>query len=709
MLRKVVTPRITVRLHDYNIPNMHNINVPQLKTACRLQHFINNWKLITSDKWILQTVSGYQIPFLCKPHQWRPRITKVKSQEQSEMFMAIISDLMTKGAIKEVQKQDEQFVSTMFLIHQPTKVRPIFNLKSLNKYVRAEKFKLESLDLVKSIMKKGDYLMKLDLTDAYYTIPISQNHRKFLRFQLQGKMYEYQCLPFGLSSAPRAFTKLMKPVISLLRKAGLRLVLYIDDFLIMHQDLQEIQTIFNLIVQLLTDLGFLIKREKCSPAPTKELTFLGALLNSDKMTISVPQEKMTDLQNRCLNLQKSKVCKSKDLAGTIGLMSHVARIGLWEAPLYYRKTQKQYIASVHLHGTYQKSRDKIIHLNLETLSELKWWTSHELSQHNGIPLNLPPFDLTIATDSSKKGWGAFCNGQKTGGQWEVSESRAHINVLELKAALLALRSFVRTQRKCPVHIELLMDNSTAVAYLNKRGGTKSSTLAQLAVEIWTFCLSHNIWITARHLPGVLNVEADFASRNFNNRTEWTLDRKIFRQVTSLFYTPQVDLFASRITHQLPMYMSRYPDPESLAVDAFSQNWNKWTVFIHPPIVLLPRILQKLRQDNASGILIAPHWPGQPWFPLIIELLTDYPAMIPMTASTITLPFDKEEVHPLWKTLKLAAWPVSGVVSQQQAFLRRCAGSSWHPGEKPHRRDMKDHGKFGLAGVSNGVSVPFQPL
>ena len=82
-----------------------------------------------------------------------------------------------------------------------------------------------------------------------------------------------------------------------------------------------------------------------------------------------------------------------------------------------------------------------------------------------------------------------------------------------------LQSFLTTQVKMPQHIGLQMDNSTAVAYVNKRGRTRSSTLAALAVEIWNVCQQKGIWITAQHLPGVQNVDADWASRHFNERTD----------------------------------------------------------------------------------------------------------------------------------------------------------------------------------------------
>ena len=173
---------------------------------------------------------------------------------------------------------------------------------------------------------------------------------------------------------------------------------------------------------------------------------------------------------------------------------------------------------------------------------------------------------------------------------------------------------------------------------------------------------------------------------------------------------EIYLFASRINNQLPLYVARSPDPESTATDAFLQNWNQWTVFIHSPIVLLPKILLKIRrQDQTTGLAIAPTWSGQPWYPALLEMLVGFPAPLPVAETTLYLPFNPQVIHPLWKTLHLAVFPLSGLVYKQQAFHQRCEKSCWHGGGQALKRDMKDPGSCGLAGALNGINVPFQHL
>ena len=417
--------------------------------------------------------------------------------------------------------------------------------------------------------------------------------------EFQDKIYEFQCLPFGLSSAPRAFTRLLKPVVAVLRSSGIRIVIYLDDLLIMHQDRQEIVKIFNMVLALLKNLGFLIKAEKCSRYPTQTLVFLGALLDSKKLTIAVPMNKLQDLQRESANVAKKKACSMHELASMIGRMNQMSRIGIHRAPLYYRALQRAYINCLHKNGRHTRSQRVQVSLNSQALAELQWWTSSEISQNNGVALHPPPIEMTIETDASTKGWGAVCRGTRTGGRWSISEAKHHINYLELKAAYLAIQAFVKEEARAPRHLKLLIDNTTAVAYINKKGGTRSPQLATLAAELWTYCSSRQIWVTAKHLPGLMNSEADHASRNFNTHTEWKLNPEIFQRITTRYYTPEVDLFASRLNHQLPLYVTRYPDPGAIATDAFLQDWSLWTVFIHPPIVLIPRILLQMKHDKAT--------------------------------------------------------------------------------------------------------------
>jgi len=125
--------------------------------------------------------------------------------------------------------------------------------------------------------------------------------------------------------------------------------------------------------------------------------------------------------------------------------------------------------------------------------------------------------MIIHTDASLCGWGAKLENSKIGGRWNGSECEYHINVLELLAIFYALKAFQeQLQTK---HVKIFSYNTTAVSYINSMGGIKSLDCDRVTVNIWEWCIEHNIWLTCSHIPGSENVDADEASRKFKDHLE----------------------------------------------------------------------------------------------------------------------------------------------------------------------------------------------
>ena len=180
--------------------------------------------------------------------------------------------------------------------------------------------------------------------------------------------------------------------------------------------------------------------------------------------------------------------------------------------------------------TAHQSYDAMISLDQAAREEVIWWRDH-LQAWNGKALFQKPVDLLIETDASRKGWGAYCQGISTGGPWCFEEKRLHINCLELLAGSFAIQTF--TKDKVCAHVKLLMDNTAAVAYINKMGGTHSQVLSNLALQLWEWCLQNNLEISAQHLPGHLNVRADQESRILLDSSDWKLDQPRSQALSSM--------------------------------------------------------------------------------------------------------------------------------------------------------------------------------
>lgn len=199
-------------------------------------------------------------------HQGQPNI---------DLDLAIKILLLIK-AIEVCKKTENQFLSSYFLRKKPDGTyRFILNLKNLNFFIKPEHFKIENVRTALNLLDKEDYMCRLNLKDAYLLVSINSNDKKFLRFKYKGKIFQLNALPFGLSSAPFVFTKIMKLVVNKLRKQGIKLVVYLDDFLIKSDSKQKCQKNTNEVMKLLLFLGFIINDEKSDLMPKKTCKFLG--------------------------------------------------------------------------------------------------------------------------------------------------------------------------------------------------------------------------------------------------------------------------------------------------------------------------------------------------------------------------------------------------------------------------------------------------
>lgn len=151
-----------------------------------------------------------------------------------------------------------------------------------------------------------------------------------------------------------------------------------------------------------------------------------------------------------------------------------------------------------------KNYDKIIHISPDVLSDLTWWQHHIIQARQSIISK--NYDLEIFTDASLSGWGAVCNGQKTYGFWKNSESSWHLNRLELLAALFGLKSFMKKLHNCTILLRI--DNTTAIAYINRMSGIQYPHLNNLARQIWQLCEAPNIFVLASYIESSENIEAD---------------------------------------------------------------------------------------------------------------------------------------------------------------------------------------------------------
>ncbi|XP_071145224.1 uncharacterized protein [Mytilus edulis] len=454
---------------------------------------------------------------------------------------------------------------------------------------------------------------------------------------------------------------------------------YIDDSLLIARSYEDCQNNVKHTMELVDSLGFTVHPKKSVFTPTKEITFLGFIINSENMTVRLTQERILNLQDLCVNALHSKEITIRSFATIIGKMV-ASEPGVLYAQLYYKDLEiyKEKVLK-KFYGNYDRS----ICLPIHVKTIFNWWIKNLPSSYKPIIQNDP--DIIMFSDSSKTGWGGInkTTGKKTEGFWSAEEREMHINVLELKAAFLTLQSLAGNISQ--KHIRMNLDNTVAISYIENFGG-KITNLHILAKEIWFWCLERKLWISVAHIAGKLNIEADKLSRKLNDDIEWTLKTELFEKLQSTVGTMHIDLFASRLNNRTTQYVSYKPDPHAIAIDAFTIKWtNNNFYYIFPPFSVIGQVLQKIIKDKLDKVvLIAPLWPTQIWFPQLLHQISQQSYILPK--NSLFLPQDLKRIHPI-SNLRLGAFILSGKAWKIKDFQHSLPTSFYNLGGNPQENNM----------------------
>lgn len=277
----------------------------------------------------MKIITGYIIPFVKKPPliPFHPRIlTKFETKNLNTEIQTLIHQrVLEKSTFRT------GFLSTMFPVPKPNKkVRPIINLKGLNKYLTPKKFRLLNHFKVPRFLQKGDFLIKIDISQAYFHIPVTNRHRRFLSIVYQKKVFQFTCLPFGLSTAPLTFARVTNWIASRLRQINIRVIVYLDDFLLANQDPIKLQADAAMTLTFLTKLGWIINMDKTLQKPSQNIEYLGIHWDTFHNTKALPIQKIFSLErdlDNVLSTQRWSWQSSKSLLGKLNFASFVIPLG----------------------------------------------------------------------------------------------------------------------------------------------------------------------------------------------------------------------------------------------------------------------------------------------------------------------------------------------------------------------------------------------
>ena len=619
----------------------------------RLQLFWQVWLSLGSNPRVVSILrEGYQLPFKERPPLARfPVIISGSSNpSRNKSLNEALHSLGQKHTIEKVSVQSSLgFYNRLFLVPKPNgKWRPILDLSQLNLYLAPATFKMETPETIRLSLQQGEWVTSLDFSDAYFHIPINHRSRKYLRFHLKGQTFQFAALPFGLSTAPLEFTKVVKEVKLMAQSRGIRIHQYLDDWLLRAPCREICLRHTQILLDLCRSLGWVVNMDKSELVPQQTFDFVGYHFDLSQGLVKPTQDRWRSLSQKLNLLLGLECCTVRQFMSLIGLLTATEK-QVVSGRLHMRPIQ--WHLKKHWHAP--ESLEKVIPIPSSLHVHLRWWLD-PAKVLSGQPLHPLRHALQLFTDASNEGWGAHLGDYMAKGVWLESESALHINLLELKAVLLALKRF---ERLCCNQIVLVCtDNTTVVSYINKEGGMKSGSLCALLWRLMLWCNQRQIVLRARHIPGHLNVIADKLSRlNQVIQTEWSLLPEVFAQICRRWHRPSVDLFATRFNHKLPRFVSPVPDQSAWGVDALSLPWEDLDAYAFPPTALLHQVVTKLLDHGFRRlILIAPGWPNMPWFWDLVNMSAQVPLLLPQVSKLITQPFNQCPHRDL-PNLNLHAW------------------------------------------------------
>ena len=565
---------------------------------------------------------------------------KQKSKESEDIdLQEIVNDYLTRTIITET-KGEEEYQSPFFGIHQNNKLRPILDLRTLNRFTRNSTFRMEGMKEAKKLIHPNCFLAKIDLSDAYLSIPVNTNFQKYLCFSYQGKTYKFQRMPFGLNIAPRIFTRIMKTALKPMREAGFNFVTYLDDILIIANTKSTAEQQALAISNHLESLGFLVNMKKSIFQATNQLEFLGNTIDTSTMTVSIPYSKCQKIIQDLKSIIKFPSFPIRKLAAISGMIAST-----YESMEGHLIHQRYLQANISMYIKKHANWNQQIPIFNNTKQEAKI-LMEIIKSNRGLNIiwNEKPI-IHLFTDASRTGFGFHTTNMNSMGLWTFQESAMSSNFRELKTVLIALRKNSKKWKfkRLIVH----SDNTTTVSQINRQSNPRHAHLLKITKLIFRIAYQNQIDIRAEHIRGIENIQADFLSRACNDPKEWSLSSKATSQITKRFGKIQFDLFATPQNAKASKFASRIQWPKSSATDAFQMRLWPGNSLLNPPIGLLSRCLQKARiLRSQSLIVVTPNWPTQPWFPVLLNhsirkpLKLSYKIAVAKKNRTTRLPFNK---------------------------------------------------------------------
>ena len=635
------------------------------------------------------------------------------SIEDRAFLAAKTADEITTGGIEQVRSwSDVSIILPAFVAKHPVtgKRRIIFDGRALNRYLKAAAGSVRYESVRDVLTLQGSASTKLDLMSAFRHVEVADAHKKMLGFIVEGRVYRYRCLPFGVSWSPALYLTLLRPVIDQLRRNHkISIVWYVDDLIIVARDVRELDAAVARTLQLLAAHGWKAAPDKTYCTAFQVLPFLGLLVDLTGPTprLRIPKAKTADLGtliSNALETGRTTVNVLQRIAGKLNFLRIVApELGLFRRPLDAAIAS---VATSSLNTSIPIIPRSSLAEHLAALYSIcgrlpGLWIAGE--QHDGRTRR------SVYSDASADGWGVLLLdtdgtlihtppevrfdgdaggtppiGYTAGGKFsdnELAESSAAREIRAISNGIVALdlRDAVLSWHS---------DATAAVGAIRKWSSRSAGVIAALC-DLFHTVRSRNLHLSVTHVLRECEFMpvADWLSRVAwrDKQAEWAFDTDDFRRLENcLGLSFTADMFATaQNTHVPSSFCSRFIENGSRG-DAFFTSWPGETWWAFPPVSLRRRIISRLLwyHDVYLSSHLSPTSAAQPPIPPFTLAL-----ILPPIAETSPDSPDWARLCSLRRKRRLPLWsPRSSSSSGRSPFFSdlRLRGDqqSWAPGPPP---------------------------
>ena len=626
--------KFTHDYHEYEQGQKHII------VKNRLKENIQFWKNIGANNFIIDTIeNGYKLPLITIP----PRTFCKNNRSallENDFVVEAIQDLLDRFIIQKCTDIPYIVNPLTVAVRSSGKKRLILDLRTVNKHLWKQQIKFEDLKAVLSFWKKDFHLIKFDLTSAYHFVEIYKEHTDYLGFawpDKNGKInyFKFLQLPFGLSTACYIFTKITRPLVKKWRGEGKLVSMYLDDGISGASDNDKASKVSSEIKNDLLLSGFVPNAEKSIWVPVQILEYLGVVLNSILGIMYIPERRLRKAKDTINELmlafkehRRVPVRKLASIVGQIISMSlvlgHVAQI----------MTKHLSIDIVQAHHW-----DSYVTISQESFEQLQFWRDNiELTNSRNV-FESHTCSKVVYSDASHTGFSGYEISTINGishGVWNSEEANKSSTWRELEAVYRVLCSLghILAHKR----VKWFSDNQGVSAIISK--GSMKKDLQHIAMQIFHYCIEKSICLEVEWIPRTENEKADYLSK-IVDLDDWGISFDLFNILQSRFGYFDIDWFASEYNAKVQKFYSRYWNPSSSGVDAFTEYWgNQFGLFV-PPVPIIHRVLAKMRIDQAFGVIVVPCWKSALFWPV----LCPNGHFIPNVIDWIDLPTSKEYYVP----------------------------------------------------------------